>query len=120
MSKLEKFASGDSINIAVPAYAVVGSPVQVLGIVGVCETARDAAGNATVRRNGVFTLTVTGVTAIGTPVFITTATGAPRGRSWRRRQPVRARAHRQGRRRRPGRRADRSLCRVDRHARLRL
>jgi predicted RecA/RadA family phage recombinase len=76
MSKLEKFANGDDLNIPVPAYAVVGSPVQVLGLVGVCETARDANGNATVSMKGVYTLQVTGATAIGTPIFITTATGA--------------------------------------------
>src|SRR6266498_2165387 len=76
MSKLEKFHDGDSLSIPVPAYAVSGSPVQVLGLVGVCETTRDTAGNATVRMKGVHTLQVTGVTAIGTPIFITTATGA--------------------------------------------
>lgn len=76
MSKLERMATGDDINIPVPAYAVSGSPVQVLGIVGVCETTRDANGNATVSTKGVYELQVTGVTAIGTPVFITTATGA--------------------------------------------
>jgi predicted RecA/RadA family phage recombinase len=76
MAKSEKFGDGDDINIAVPAYAVAGSPVQVGGIVGVCETARDAAGNATVSRKGVYTLQVTGVVTLGLPIFITTATGA--------------------------------------------
>jgi predicted RecA/RadA family phage recombinase len=72
----EKFAAGDALSLPVPAYAVTGSPVQVLGLVGVCDTTRDSNGNATVKMKGVFTLTVTGVTAIGTPIFITTATGA--------------------------------------------
>lgn len=76
MATNEKFAVGDELSIPVPAYAVSGSPVQVLGLIGVCTTTRDAAGNATVKMKGVFELTVTGVTAIGTPVFITTATGA--------------------------------------------
>jgi predicted RecA/RadA family phage recombinase len=76
MSKNERFAAGDSLELPVPAYAVSGSPVQVVGFVGVCETTRNAAGNATVRMKGVYELTVTGVTAIGTPIFITTATGA--------------------------------------------
>ena len=78
MSVNEKFADGIRLNIPVPAYAVSGSPIQVLGLIGVCETTRDAAGNATVRfaPGPVFTLTVTGVTAVGTAIFITTATGA--------------------------------------------
>jgi predicted RecA/RadA family phage recombinase len=76
MALNEKYAAGDALQLPVPAYCVSGSPVQVLGLVGVCETARDASGNASVRMKGVFTLTVTGTTAIGTPVFITTATGA--------------------------------------------
>lgn len=76
MSKNESFATGDDLNIPVPAYCVSGSPVQVLGLIGVCTTTRDASGNATVKMKGVFSLSVTGVTAIGTPVFITTATGA--------------------------------------------
>jgi predicted RecA/RadA family phage recombinase len=76
MAVNEVYHDGDSINIPVPAYAVSGSPVQVLGLIGVCETTRDAAGNATVRMKGVFSLSVTGVTAVGTPIFITTATGA--------------------------------------------
>jgi predicted RecA/RadA family phage recombinase len=76
MALNEKFHDGESLILPVPAYAVSGSPVQVGGIVGVCETTRDASGNATVRLKGVFTLTVTGITAIGTPVYVTTATGA--------------------------------------------
>jgi hypothetical protein len=44
MAKNERFADGDVLQIPVPAYAVSGSPVQVLGLVGVCRTNRDAAG----------------------------------------------------------------------------
>lgn len=69
----------DTSNLYLPVIAgvVSGGPVAVGMIVGVAETTRDAAGNATVQTQGVYNVSVTGAIAtVGLPVYITSATGA--------------------------------------------
>jgi len=77
MAVNEVFHDGDSLYLPVLAGVVSGGAVIVGMIPGVAETTRDAAGFATVRTKGVFSLSVTGALAtVGLPVYITSATGA--------------------------------------------
>jgi len=77
MATNEVFHDGDSLYLPVIAGVVSGGPVIVGMIPGVAETTRDAAGFATVRTRGVFSVSVTGAIAtVGLPVYITSATGA--------------------------------------------
>lgn len=77
MATNEYLEDADNLNLPVPAYAVSGSPVISGMIPGVALTARDTAGNATVRTKGAYKLSVTGAIAtVGLPVYITSATGA--------------------------------------------
>lgn len=77
MAVNEVFHDGESLNLPVIAGVVSGGAVIVGMIPGVAETTRDAAGFATVRTKGVFSLSVTGaIASVGLPVYITSATGA--------------------------------------------
>lgn len=75
MAKNEVYEDGDSIPIAVPATVVSGDPVVVGEIVGVAVTDRDANGLITLRRKGVFSLTVTGAIGLGAVVYAVVAGG---------------------------------------------
>jgi predicted RecA/RadA family phage recombinase len=77
MATNEVLHDGESLVLPVLAGVVSGGPVIVGMIPGVAETTRDAAGNATVRTKGVFTLSVVaaGSVTIGQPIYITSATG---------------------------------------------
>lgn len=77
MATNEAFHDGISLYLPVIAGTVSGGAVIVGMIVGVAETSRDAAGFATVRTAGVFSVSVTGALAtVGLPVYITSATYA--------------------------------------------
>lgn len=83
MAKNIVFEDGDNLSLPVISGTVSGDPVLVSGdltsgVTGIALTARgeggNAAGNASVQRKGVATVTVTGaVTVIGAPVYITAA-----------------------------------------------
>jgi predicted RecA/RadA family phage recombinase len=75
MAKNEVYEDGDSIPIAVPATVVSGDPVVVGELVGVAITSRDAAGLVSLRRKGVFSLTVTGAITLGAPVYAVVSGG---------------------------------------------
>ena len=64
---------GDWLELPVASGVVSGAPVVVGDLVGVAQTTRDADGMASCALAGVFNLTVTGITAVGTPVYITAA-----------------------------------------------
>ena len=70
MATNEVFRNADHLTLPVPAGTVAGDPVHIGGLVGVAVTSRDAGGNATVWLKGAFSLTVTGITAVGTAVYI--------------------------------------------------
>lgn len=74
MALNEKFRDADHLSLPVPAGKKSGDHVRVGGLNGVCQTDRDADGNATVWLKGghVFT-TDFAVTNIGDPVYITPA-----------------------------------------------
>lgn len=77
MAKNRVQEHGNQITLPVIAGVVSGGPVIVGMIPGVALTDRDAAGNATVQTDGVFTVSVTGaIASVGLPVYITSATGA--------------------------------------------
>ena len=77
MAKNEVYDEAENLYLPVPAYVVSGSPVIVGMIPGVALTARDTAGNATVKTNGAYNVTVgTGVVTVGMPIYITATTGA--------------------------------------------
>lgn len=65
------FEDGRRLNLPVEAGTLSGSPCVVGSRCGVALTDRDAAGNASIDFKGVFNLPVTGVTAIGTPIYYT-------------------------------------------------
>lgn len=71
MANNKLFTDGRKLNLPVTAGTVSGSPCAVGSRCGVAQTDRDAAGNATIDFKGVYNLTVTGITAIGTPVYYT-------------------------------------------------
>lgn len=75
MALNEIYGDGDDLVLPVPNGTASGAPVIVVSLVGVTQTAEGEGGNAegfaTVKLNGVHDLTVTGVTAVGTPIYIT-------------------------------------------------
>lgn len=71
MALNRKYDRGDTLYETVSAGTVAGSPVAVGSRCGVALTDRDSDGKATVGHKGVFELTVTGVTAEGTPIYYT-------------------------------------------------
>ncbi len=71
MANNRRYEDGRRLYEPVSAGTVSGSPVAVGSRCGVALTARDAAGNATVDHKGVYELTVTGITAVGTPIYYT-------------------------------------------------
>ena len=77
MAKNRRYESVPSFNVPVIAGSVSGSAVIAGMLPGVCLTDRDTAGNAVVRFEGAFDVSVTGaVASVGLPVYITSATGA--------------------------------------------
>lgn len=77
MAKNERFDAVGTLYLPVISGTVSGGPVCVGLLPGVAITDRDAAGNATVKTEGAFDLSVTGAMAsVGLPVFINPATGA--------------------------------------------
>ena len=74
MATNEKFRDADHLSLPVPAGKVSGDHVRVGGLNGVCQTDRDADGNATVWLKGGHDFTVAfAIVAIGDPVYITPA-----------------------------------------------
>lgn len=73
MATNEVFKYGDWLELPVASGTDSGEPVVVGDLVGVAQTTRDADGNASVALTGAFNLSVTGVTAVGTPIYITGA-----------------------------------------------
>ena len=74
MATNEYFGDGHDIQLAVPAYCVSGSAVAVGALVGVCQTTRDANGNATVRTRGVHKFAcAAGVASAGLALYVTNA-----------------------------------------------
>ena len=71
MAKLKYYEDGRRMYMPVSAGSVSGSPIVVGSRVGVALTDRDAALSASVDFKGVYGLPVTGVTAVGTPVYYT-------------------------------------------------
>lgn len=71
MAKNKVYDEGRKLYLPVEAGTVSGSPCVVGSRCGVALTNRDAAGNAVVDFKGVYDLTVTGITAPGTPVYYT-------------------------------------------------
>ena len=71
MAKNKVYDEGRKLYLPVEAGTVSGSPCVVGSRCGVALTDRDAAGNAVVDFKGVYDLTVTGITAPGTPVYYT-------------------------------------------------
>jgi len=77
MATNEELHDADDLYLPVLAAAAVNVGVIVGMIVGVCQTGRDAAGNATVRCKGAYRVSVTGaIASVGLPVYITSATYA--------------------------------------------
>jgi predicted RecA/RadA family phage recombinase len=78
MAKNRRYEHGNKLNLPVIAGTVSGGPVIVGMLPGVALTNRDADGNASCQvGDGVFDVSVTGaITAIGQPVYITSATYA--------------------------------------------
>lgn len=76
MATNEYFSDGHDLQLAVPAYAVTGSAVAVGTLVGVCQTTRDTAGNATVRTRGVHKFACAdAVASAGLALYVIVATG---------------------------------------------
>jgi predicted RecA/RadA family phage recombinase len=73
MATNEVFKRGDWLDLPVASGVVAGAPVVVGELVGVAQTTRDADGTASVALAGVFNLSVTGITAVGTAIYITGA-----------------------------------------------
>lgn len=77
MATNEVFRDADHLSLPVTADTPSGSPVVVGSLVGVTQTAEGEGGNAegfaTVWRKGAHDFTVTGVTTVGAPVYITAA-----------------------------------------------
>ncbi len=71
MANNKRYVDGRKLYVPVSAGTVSGSPVAVGSRCGVALTDRDASGNATVDFKGVYELTVTGITAVGTPIYYT-------------------------------------------------
>lgn len=71
MANNKRYVDGRKLYLPVSAGTVSGSPVAVGSRCGVALTDRDASGNATVDFKGVYELTVTGITAVGTPIYYT-------------------------------------------------
>lgn len=72
------FHDATKLSLPVPAGTKSGAPVLVGALIGVTATAEGEGGNpagfASVWRHGAYDLEVTGaLTAVGTPVYITTA-----------------------------------------------
>ncbi len=65
------YKNADNLWLEVGAGIESGEPVVVGNITGVALTDADADGYATVRREGVFELDVTGTFTVGAPVYIT-------------------------------------------------
>jgi predicted RecA/RadA family phage recombinase len=65
MATNKKFDSAKTLVVPVPVGTVSGDPVVYGNRPGVALTTRDAAGNATVQFDGVFTLSVKGVNGTG-------------------------------------------------------
>lgn len=75
MATNEVYEDGDSIPITVPAGVVSGNPVVVGELVGVAVNDRQSDGLVTLRRKGVFNLTVSVATTLGQPVYAVVAAG---------------------------------------------
>jgi len=74
MSTKEIFKNADSITLPVPSGTVAGDPIAVGALVGICETSRDAAGNATVRRKGGHLVTTSdAVASVGLALYVTSS-----------------------------------------------
>lgn len=74
MATNEYFGDGHDILLAVPAYCVSGSAVAVGALVGVCQTTRDASGNASVRTRGVHKFACAdAVATAGLALYVTNA-----------------------------------------------
>lgn len=71
MANNKVYEAGQKLYLPVEAGSVSGSPVVVGSRCGVALTDRDTAGGATVAFKGVYSLPVTGVTAVGTPIYYT-------------------------------------------------
>lgn len=76
MALNEVFAGPGDYDIPVPSYAVSGSAVAMGKMVGVCQTARRANGNASVRTYGVHNFPCAdAVAAGGVDMYLIVATG---------------------------------------------
>jgi predicted RecA/RadA family phage recombinase len=74
MARTEVFRHADSLTLPVPAGALAGEPVAVGALVGILETSRDAAGNATVIMRGGHPVTCPdAVASVGLALYITPA-----------------------------------------------
>ena len=74
MALNEIYRDGDHIALPVAEGTKSGDPVAVGSLVGVAQTDRDAAGNATVWLTGVFDVPVSdAVASVGLAVYITSA-----------------------------------------------
>lgn len=77
MATNEVFEDGDHLSLPVTDGTKSGSPVVVGSLVGVAQTDEGEGGNAdnfaSVMMKGVHRLSVTGVTTVGAPVYITAA-----------------------------------------------
>lgn len=82
MALNEVFKVGDNISLPVPAGTKSGDAVRVGGLNGVAQTdvaadgdlaGQNRDGYASVKFDGAHQFTVTGITAPGTPVYITSA-----------------------------------------------
>lgn len=72
MATNEVYDRAENIVLPVPSGTVSGDPVAVGALVGVCETSRDANGNATVRMVGGHTFpTADAVASAGIALYVT-------------------------------------------------
>lgn len=70
MATNEVYRDADNVTLPVPAGVVSGEVVVVGAFVGVAQTSRDAAGNATVRRKGGHRVTAAAATyAVGDTIY---------------------------------------------------
>jgi predicted RecA/RadA family phage recombinase len=72
MARNEVFRVANRVTLPVPSGSLPGDPVAVGALVGVLETARDAAGNATVSMEGGYSLPTTdAVASVGLALYVT-------------------------------------------------